>query len=46
MVVISEVSGAMQVEVVVLSVKSLGQLEQELMELPEQVMQVVSHLAQ
>jgi hypothetical protein len=38
--------GWTQVEVAVSRVKSVGQVEQELMELPEQVEHVVSHLAQ
>jgi hypothetical protein len=36
----------MQVLVFVSRVKSVGQLEQELMDVPEHVRQVVSHLAQ
>lgn len=38
--------GAMQVLVVELRVKSVGQEEQELMDVPEQVVQVTSHLPQ
>ena len=40
------VAGATHVPVVESSVKEVGQLEQELMEVPEQVAQVTSHLAQ
>lgn len=38
--------GAMQVLVLVWIVKSVGQEEQELIEVPEHVAQVTSHLAQ
>jgi hypothetical protein len=41
-----ELEGAVQVLVAELRVKSMGQVEQVLMEVPEQVKQVVSHLAQ
>lgn len=38
--------GGMQVLVVEFMLKSVGQLEQELIDVPEQVEQVTSHLAQ
>ena len=45
-VLISDVSGVIHILVVAFRVKSGGQLEQEVMEVPEHVVQVTSHFPQ